>query len=63
MSEHYNLGDMIKGDKIYLQAGFIPRPNEIKIGQHHSYKTYGVTNATAWIDKSFRFVKTEPVNK
>lgn len=61
MAEYYELGAIIKGDKIFLQAGFIPKPRETKIGSHHSYETYGETNATAWISKPFRFKQVVPL--
>lgn len=54
-------GDKIEGEKIILEAGVIRKPADIKIGQHHSNRTIGETNARAWIDKPFRFVKTEPI--
>lgn len=61
MTEYCNLGDMIRGDKITLEAGFIPKSQDIKIGKHHSYRTYGETNARAWITKPFHYVKITPI--
>lgn len=63
MTEYYNLGDTIRGEKITLEAGFIRKPDDIKIGKHHSHRTSGVTNARAWIDKPFHYVKTTPIQK
>lgn len=56
-------GDMIKGDKISLQAGYIKKPKGITLAGHHSYTTTGEDNASAWIDKPFQFVKQTPIKK
>ncbi|MBI2084428.1 MAG: hypothetical protein HYT70_02350 [Candidatus Aenigmarchaeota archaeon] len=61
MADHFTLGETLKGDKIFLEAGFIPTPREIKIGKHHSYRTYGETNATAYISKPFQWTNKTPI--